>query len=174
MPTASRTWRSTSSGSFQRRERRALVGADDEDRLAEAPVADGVDGERVLVEHDLVGEIEREPREPQPLLGRRDHLAVARRRRDEHEQPVDRQLLERGPGERDVADLRRVEGAAEDPGRHWNSSTSPSTSTSSPSFAPTSRSARSSSSSEPGVPCTRKPRSVRRIRKRRRWSGFGR
>ena len=138
------------------------------------PVADGVDRERVLVERDLVGEVEREPREPETLVGRRDHLAMARRGRDEDEQAADRQLLQRRLGERHVTDLGRVEDAAEDPRRHWNSSTSPSTSTSSPSFAPTSRNARSSSSSEPGVPCTRKPRSVRRMRKRRRWSGLGR
>ena len=60
------------------REGGALVGADDEDRVAEAAVADGVDRERVLVELDLVGEVEREPREPQALVGRRDDLAVAR------------------------------------------------------------------------------------------------
>jgi hypothetical protein len=35
---------------------------------------------------------------------------------DEHDEPVDRQLLEGGAGERDVPVLRRVEGAAEDSG----------------------------------------------------------
>jgi hypothetical protein len=51
---------------------------------------------------------------------------VAGRGRDEDEQAVYRQLRARGFRKRDVADLRRVERAAEKP-RYWNSSTSPST-----------------------------------------------
>jgi hypothetical protein len=69
----------------------------------------------VLVERHLVGKVEREAREPQPLLGRRYHLAVAGRSGDEDQQAVDGQLLERRLGEGDVADLRRVEAAAQDP-----------------------------------------------------------
>jgi hypothetical protein len=35
---------------------------------------------------------------------------------DEHDEPVDRQAVERGLRERDVTVVRRVEGAAEDAG----------------------------------------------------------
>lgn len=102
-------------GLLPRREGGPLVGAHDEDRVSEAAITHRVDREGVLVERHLVGEVEREPREPQSLLGRRDHLAVARCGGDEDEQAVDGQLVERRVGEGDVADLRRVEAAAQDP-----------------------------------------------------------
>jgi hypothetical protein len=105
----------------------ALVRADDEDRVAEAAAAHGIDGKRVRVEHDLVREpVEGKLGQPEARLRLRDHVAVARRGRDEDKQAVDRQLRARGLRKRDVADLRRVEDAAEKP-RYWNSSTSPST-----------------------------------------------
>src|SRR5690348_9483862 len=60
------------------REGRALVGSDDEDRFAEAPTLDGIDSERVVVEHDLVGESEGGLGEPQARLGGRDDRSVPR------------------------------------------------------------------------------------------------
>ena len=156
------------------RKRRALVGADDEDRIAEAAAADGVHRERVVVEHDLGREaIEGGLRQAQARVGVCDDRPMGRIRRDEHDEPLDRQLLERRLRQRHVPVVRRVESAAEDPD-HWNSSASPATSTSSPRFAPASRSACSSSSSPGGLPTTRNPRSVRRIRNTRRASGRGR
>jgi len=81
----------------------------------------------VKVEHHLVREpVEGKLGQPEARLRLRDHGAVAGRGRDEDEQAVDRQLRARGFRKRDVADLRRVERAAEKP-RYWNSSTSPST-----------------------------------------------
>src|SRR5439155_7164649 len=110
----------------------ALVCADDEHRVAEVPAPDGVDRERVLVEHDL----RRKPREgllrePEARLGVGHDRSVRRPGRDQNHQAVDRQPLQRGAGERDMTVVRRIERAAEDPG-HWNSSASPATSTSSP------------------------------------------
>jgi hypothetical protein len=71
----------------------------------------------MLVQDHLDGQLgEGELGEAQPRLRVRDHRPVTGRGRDEHDQPVDRQLLERRPRERDVPELRRVEGAAENPG----------------------------------------------------------
>jgi hypothetical protein len=81
----------------------------------------------VKVEYDLVREpVEGKLSQPEARLRLRGHVPVAGRGRDEDEQAVDRQLRARGFRKRDVADLRRVERAAEKP-RYWNSSTSPST-----------------------------------------------
>ena len=40
---------------------------------------------------------------------------------DEHEQPVEPEAIDRLPGQDDMADVRRVERAAEEPGRHASS-----------------------------------------------------
>jgi len=80
----------------------------------------------VRVEDDLVRQaLEREPGQAQPGLRVRNDRAMAGVRRDEDDQPVDRELLARGPRQRDVPRLRRVEDAAEN-SCYWNSSTSPS------------------------------------------------
>src|SRR5207248_3282229 len=151
-------------GLLPARKGRALVGADDEERIAEAAAADRVDGEGVVVQLDLGREIgERGTRQAQARLRVGDDFAVARTACYQHEQAIDRQPLERRPRERDVPVVRRVEGTAED-GSHWSSSAWPATSTSSPFLAPASRRARSSSSSAGGRPMTRKPRSVLKIR----------
>ena len=48
----------------------------------------------------------------------RDDLSVPGIGDDEHDEPVNRQLLEGGADEREVPVLRRVEGTAEDSGCH--------------------------------------------------------
>jgi hypothetical protein len=78
----------------------------------------------VRIEHDFIGNfVKRKPREPEPRLRIGDDLPVSRRRSDEDDQAIDRQLLACRVRQRDVTGLRRVERAAEDPG-YWNSSTS--------------------------------------------------
>src|SRR4051812_19396107 len=154
----------------------ALVGADDEDRVTEAAAANRVDGERVCIDVDGGRKaVERGARKHESIVWiGHSARAMARTRTHEDDEPVDRQLSERGAGEGDVAVVRRIEGSAEDARGHCSSSASPATSTSSPDLAPASRSAASSSSSPGGRPTIRKPRSVRRIRNARRGSGFGR
>jgi hypothetical protein len=53
-------------------------------------------------------------REAQARAGIGDDAPVPGASRDENHEAVDRQTLERGPRERDVAVVRRIEGAAED------------------------------------------------------------
>src|SRR5206468_3408454 len=89
------------------------------------------------------------------------HVLVSGTLGDEHDDP--RQAEERlcGADELDVAGVRRVEGAAVEPGGHESSITSSPTSISSPFRAPAARSTASSSSPAGGLPVTLKPRSVR-------------
>jgi hypothetical protein len=96
-------------------ERAALVGADDEEGISEAPAAHRVDGERVRVRHDLdrPEPLERGSGHAQPRVGVGDDLPMTRALLHEDGELVDRQLLERRAGERHMADVRRVEGAAE-------------------------------------------------------------
>lgn len=74
--------------------------------------------------------------------------------RDEDDEPIDRQLLEGGAGERDVAYVRRVEAPAQDPDQESSTTSSP-IATSSPGFAPAAFSAAASSFSSGGLPATR-------------------
>ena len=91
------------------------------------------------------------------------HVLVGGIAADEHVEPFELELFECPPRELEVAVVRRVEGAAEEPD-HFQIIVSSPTSTSEPVRAPAARSARSSSSPSGGTPVTRKPRSVRRIR----------
>ena len=117
----------------------------------------------MVVEHDLALR-ERGPRELEPRLGLGVDLLVARVGDDAPRPRLEPELPLGRVGERDVADVRRVERPAEQAG-HSSTSVSSPTSTSLPVRAPAARSAASSSSVAAGVPSTRKPRSVRRIRK---------
>ena len=75
---------------------------------------------------------------------------------DEDEQPLEIQLVDGRTGKRHMADMRGVEGAAENSeGRYCHSSVSPSSSTSAPRLTPARRSASSSSGAGGGVPTTR-------------------
>ena len=109
----------------------------------------------------------------EPHLGREVDVLVAGPLGHEHDQPVESELLLRGAGDLDVADVRRVECAAVEADHYSHSSVSPPTSTSSPLWAPAAFSAASSSSGSGARPATRKPRSVLRIRHARR-AGWGR
>ena len=97
---------------------------------------------------------ERRPRELEPRLGRRRRPSLWPGRRGDEHDARDRGRAPPSPcrSERDVAVVRRVERAAEEPDHGTNSNVSSPTSTSSPARAPAARSARSSSSSLGGVP----------------------
>ncbi len=90
-------------------------------------------------------------------------LLVRRVAADEHLEAVELELLDPAARELEVPVVRRVERAAEE-ADHSNTRVSSPTSTSTPLRAPAARSACSSSSGAGGVPVTRNPRSVRRIR----------
>ena len=179
-PTAKRTQRSTSSGSFH--VGKAAPSSAPTMKIA-SPIAaapHGVDREGVLVQQHLVGELEGRAGKLQARFGRRDDAAVPGRGRHQYDQPVDRQLAQAQRGRarrgRSAAGRRcrrgpRIVGHPGDSQHHARPS---SHLVALPRPRPTSRRACSSSSSEPGLPWTRKPRSVRRMRKRERWSGFGR
>src|SRR6266516_3469203 len=142
-----------------------LVGTDEEDRVAPAAGLQHVYGALVRIELHLVAG-KRGACELEPGVGVELYVFVPRPRGDQHDDLV-AELLIRGVRQRHVPVVRRIEGAAEQ-GRHWNSSTSPSSSTSSPLRAPAAWSAAASSSSSFGTaPVMRNPRSVRRTRKRR-------
>src|SRR5919109_408086 len=117
-----------------------LVGAEQEERVVPAALAQHVDGALVPVELDAL---------------------VPRSLGDEHDEVVETELLLRCPSKRDVAVVRRVEGPAQQARGHASSTTSSPRSISSPGFAPACLSASSSSSSPGSSPTTRKPRSVR-------------
>src|SRR5919109_437588 len=138
-----------------------LVGAEQEERVVPATLAEHVDGALVLVELDPMLR-EGGPRKAEPRFRVEVDPLVPRPRRDQHDELVEAELLLRGPRKCDVAVVRRVEGPAEEPGGHASSTTSSSPrSISSPRFAPSCFSASSSSSSSGSSPTTRKPRSVR-------------
>src|ERR671922_826964 len=138
-----------------------LVGAEQEERVVPATLAEHVDGALVLVELDPMLR-EGGPRKAEPRFRVEVDPLVPRPRRDQHDELVEAELLLRGPRKCDVAVVRRVEGPAEEPGGHASSTTSSSPrSISSPRFAPACFSASSSSSSSGSSPTTRKPRSVR-------------
>ena len=95
---------------------------------------------RMVVETDLRAWqlCERQPGEPETGLGVELGLLVSGARDDEHEQPVGAERAERSLGERHVAEVRRVERAAEDRRPHRVDVSSP-TSTSAPVLAPAAR-----------------------------------
>ena len=100
-----------------------LVGAEQKDWVVEAAVAEHVDGALVRVELDAAAR-EGGAREAKPALGVEPDPLVARALRDEDDEVLEAELLLGGAGERDVAVVRRVEGASEEPG-HSYSTTSP-------------------------------------------------
>ncbi len=78
---------------------------------------------------------------------------------DPDQQPVEPEVVDRLAGERNVSDMRRIEGATEDPDSiaHCQIMTSSPISTSEPGLTPASRRAASSSSPSGAVPTTRNP-----------------
>src|SRR5437588_246635 len=136
-----------------------LVGADQEHGVAEAAVAEHVDGALVLVELDATVR-EGGAREAKPVRGVELDPLVARALGDEDDEVVEGELLLGGARQRDVAVVRRVERPAEETDHAYSTISSP-RSISSPRFAPAALSAASSSSSPGSSPTTRKPRSVR-------------
>ena len=98
------------------------------------------------------------------ISGRRVDLLVARVGDDADQQPVEPEVVDRLAGERDVPDVRRIEGATEDPDAiaHCQIMTSSPISTSEPGLTPASRRASSSSSPSGAVPTTRNPWPVRK------------
>lgn len=135
-------------------------------------VTQEVDRTRVVVaSHLATGK--RRVRQLEPRLGRRRDVLVAGRGVDEHDQLVKRERLLGGCSQLDVAVVRRVESASEEPDHGTYSSDSWPISTVAPRFAPASRSTRASSSAAGGGPTTRKPSSVR-MRLQRRSRGWGR
>src|SRR5438105_972632 len=142
-----------------------LVGTDQEQRFVPATGGEHVDRPLVGVALDLALR-EGGPRELQADVAVELHVLMS----GPHGDDDDHLFAETPCGcvrERDVAVMGRIERSAEER-RHWTSSTSPSTSTSSPLRAPAALSAAASSSSSAGaVPAMRKPRSVRSTRKRR-------
>src|SRR6266536_3190170 len=142
-----------------------LVRTDEEDRVVPAPRLQHVDRPLVRISLDL---LRRKSRlcETKTRLAVQLHFLVTRTHRDEHDDLVTEPLFG-GVYQREMSVMGRIERAAEQ-GRHWTSSTSPPTSTSSPVRAPAALSAAVSSFSSDGTsPAMRKPRSVRRTRKRR-------
>ncbi len=92
-------------------------------------------------------------------LGRRLGLLVGGVGDDGDVQLAEAEVLDRSPREREVAEVRRVEPAAEDP--YCHSRTSSPISTSWPLRAPAAFKTASSSSPVGASPMIRKPRSVR-------------
>ena len=144
---------------------RPLIGADHEHRILPRSVSEQIDRVRVVVEPNLgtrqvtegkVGELE-------PGIGVENRRLVPRSLGYEHEEPVGAKAPERSLGERHVTEMRRVEDAAEDGAPHKVTVSSP-ISTSAPGFAPAARNASSSWARSGGVPTTRKPRSVLKMR----------
>ncbi len=124
--------------------RSRLVGADDEVGVAEAAAADRVHGVRVRVEHDLPQALERGPGHAEPVFCARNGVLVARALRDQNDETLDGQLLERRPREGDVAVVRGIEPPAEEPDQPSSMRSSP-ISISAPGRAPAARRAASSS-----------------------------
>ena len=116
----------------------------------------------MMVEHDFA-DGERELREPEPRLGRQVDILVARVGDDDDHDPLEAELSLGGVRERDMPVVRRVERPAKE-ADHSHTSVSSPISTSVPVRAPAALSAASSSSGGGGVPVTRRPRSVRKMR----------
>jgi hypothetical protein len=151
-----------------------LVGADHKYGVLELLVAQQVDREGMVVQpHVGVGQGRKgQARELEPCRGIEHRRLVARVCGHEDKKPIGTELAKRALGQRDVTEMRRVEGAAEDRSPQSVTVSSP-ISTSAPALAPTARNASSRASRSGGVPTILKPRSVRRIRKGRS-SGRGR
>ncbi len=92
-----------------------LVATDDEHRVAWLSRLEGVDGTAVAIELDLDTEdtFECQSRELQARARRCDRLLVSRVGDDEDEQPFEIELVDRGARKRHMADMRGIEGAAE-------------------------------------------------------------
>ena len=85
--------------------------------IVEAERLERVDGagERIEGHLGLGDRREGELGEPEPDLRRRVDLLVPRVGDDADQQPVEPEVVDRLAGERDVPDVRRIEGATEDP-----------------------------------------------------------
>ncbi len=157
-------------GLLPRREVAELVGTDDEQRVVEALAAEEIDRPRIRIEpHVFVGKSS--ARKLEPRLRRQPDVLMARRGGHKHDELRNREVLLRRPRQLDMADMRRVERAAEEAYPH--SSVSSPTSTSSPSRAPAALRIASSCAGSGGRPVMRKPLSVRKTRNPRR-AGCGR
>src|SRR2546421_671613 len=87
-----------------------LVGTDHEDRVVEALGPEQIDRTRVAVEADVVGR-EGGSRQCEPILSGRVNLAVCGTVADEDDEPLHAELLSRGLGDGDMAEVRRGAGA---------------------------------------------------------------
>src|SRR5262245_5627104 len=118
-------------------EARELVRADEEKAIAEPPTSDGVDRVTVLFRHDFVARqvAKRELREAKARREVECHVSVSGIDDDEREQALEAEVVECRFGESDMAVVRRIERAAEEP-CHSNS-------TGSPGFTPAARSSSS-------------------------------
>jgi hypothetical protein len=154
---------------------RPLVGAEDEHAVLERLGSKSIDrvGIRIHAHLHAGHVLEGEARQFEPRRGIEHCRLVAGPFCDEDEQAVDAEFPNRPLCECDVTKVRRIERAAEDRRRQSVTVSSP-ISTSAPGFAPTARSASSSTSRSGGLPTTRKPRSVRKMRYAPRPSGCGR
>src|SRR5436190_7053148 len=136
-----------------RQEVAELVGADQEQRLRPAALAQRVDRPRVRVElHLVTGKGDAREREPRVRV--EFDTLVAGIGDDEDHEPLEPEVPLRALDHRDVAEVRRIEGPAEEADQR-NSSTSSPTTTSSPSLTPAAFSAASSTSPAGGLPTTR-------------------
>jgi hypothetical protein len=146
-------------------ERRPLVGAEDEDRVLERLASKQIDrvGMGIQPHLDTRHLLEGQPRQLEPRRRIEHRRLVAGPFRDEDEHAVDAEFPKGPLCQCDVTEVRGIEGAAENRRRQSVTVSSP-ISTSAPGLAPTARSASSSTSRSGGLPTTRKPRSVRKMR----------
>ena len=153
MATPRRTSSRTRSGSFQRSKAASSSPPRRKIEVLGLALLERIDRARVPVELDAgVRDVrEREPRELEAVRGRGGRPLVPGIGDDKDEQLVEAVVITRRAGELDVADMRGIERAAENPeprlrlAHSCHSSTSPSTSTSTPLRIPAARSASSSS-----------------------------
>ena len=138
-----------------------LIRSYDEDGILEPLGAQQLDSTGIPVEPHVVAR-ERCVRKRKAILGGRVRFAVCGPLAHEDHKSLDAEVLARGVGNGDVAEVRRSSGAVKH--RHSHSSTSSPTSTASPARAPAALRIFSSSASAGGLPVTRKPLSVRKMR----------
>ncbi len=132
---------------------RPLVRSDHEHSVLRLLGAKEVHREGVGVEAHI-GAGKGQPCKLEAYLRRGNRPSVARTLGDQNEQPIDAQLPKGALRERDVAEVRRVERAAEDRDRQSVTVSSP-ISISAPGLAPAARSAASSTGNSGTVPTTR-------------------
>src|SRR5215203_4958935 len=123
------------------REALPLVAAENEVRAIQLCRSQEVHRERMVVEPYFAEPPQRDLGQVAADLRVCDDALVAGPLGDQDEQPLGAELIPGALRERDVAEMRRVEHAAENCGGHERISVSPSTSTSAPVFAPAARKA---------------------------------